>query len=172
MGLRHIASRVSATAAAGVLIISAAAPANAASACWSADLQRAAKLRQLDVMLMVGSLRCRTTAQDYRATYDRFLTRHRLMLGKANLAMLAEMRLTLGAAGASDTLDRASVRMANQYGQQAGYSCADLGEVTAALASGGPEALSHAADVLIGEDAALVSCPLQVATADGTPPRR
>lgn len=171
MGFRRFASSLSCAAIAGALVLTNAAPASAASACWSADLVRAARLRQLDVMLMVGSLRCRTTAQDYRTAYDRFLVRHRPMLSKANFAMLGEMRLKLGSVGASDTLDRASVRMANQYGQQAGYSCAELGEVASALAKGGPEALTNAAEVLIGEDVALVPCPVQVATA-GSPARR
>lgn len=165
MGFRRFAGSLSCAAIAGALVLTNTAPASAASACWSADLVRAARLRQLDVMLMVGSLRCRTTAQDYRTSYDRFLVRHRPMLSKANLAMLGEMRLKLGSIGASDMLDRASVRMANQYGKEGGYSCAELGEATAALATGGPEALTHAADVLIGEDVALVPCPVQVATA-------
>lgn len=171
MGFRRFAGSLSCAAVAGALVLTNAAPASGASACWSADLVRAARLRQLDVMLMVGSLRCRTTAQDYRTAYDRFLVRHRPMLSKANFAMLGEMRLKLGSVGASDTLDRASVRMANQYGQQAGYSCAELGEVASALAKGGPEALTNAAEVLIGEDVALVPCPVQVATA-GSPARR
>lgn len=170
MRLGKIGRMVCTAAAAGALAATNAAAA-APSSCWSAELLGAARLRQLDVMLMVGSLRCRTSAQDYRSAYDRFLTRHRPMLGKANLAMLGEMRLKLGAVGAADTLDRASVRMANQYGQQAGYSCADLGEVTAALATGGPEALLQAADVLIGEEVALVPCPVQIATAE-LPARR
>ncbi len=122
-------------------------------------------------MLMVGSLRCRSTAQDYRAAYDRFLLRHRPVLSKANLAILSEMRVKLGPVGALDTLDKASVRMANRYGEQGGYGCADLGEVTAALADGGGEALAHAADMLVGEDVALEACPVEVAVAV-LPPRR
>jgi hypothetical protein len=143
----------------------------AAPTCWSADLVRAAKLRQLDVMLMVGSLRCRTSGQDYRAAYDRFLLRHRPMLSKANMAILGEMRTRLGSVGALETLDKASVRMANRYGEQAGYGCADLGEVTAALADSGGEALPNAAEMLVGEDVALEACPVQVAVA-GLPARR
>lgn len=150
---------------------SAATSATAAPSCWSADLVRAAKLRQLDVMLMVGSLRCRSTGQDYRAAYDRFLLRHRPALGKANQAILGEMRLKLGPVGALDTLDRASVRMANRYGEQAGYGCGELGEVTAALAETGGEALVSAAETLVGEDVALEACPVQMAAA-ALPARR
>jgi len=156
---------ICAAAVAGAITLTASAPAVAAPACWSANLLNAARLRQLDVMLMVGSLRCRTSAQDYRASYDRFLQRHRPQLGKANMAMRGEMRTQLGAAGALEMLDRISVRMANRYGEQAGYGCADLGELAAALANSGDEALPHAADVLVGEDIALDVCPVQLAAA-------
>ncbi len=155
-----------------VAVTGAAAPAVAAPACWSANLVQAAKLRQLDVMLMVGSLRCRGTAQDYRAAYDRFLLRHRPLLGKANLAILGEMRGQLGSVGALQALDQASVRMANRYGEQAGYGCGDLGAVTAALADSGSEALPNAAETLVGEDVALEACPLQIAVAQAPARRR
>lgn len=151
--------------AGGAFVVAASAPAEAAPACWSASLVSAAKLRQLDVMLMVGSLRCRGTAQDYRAAYDSFLLRHRPQLGKANTLILGEMRARLGSVGALQTLDQASVRMANRYGEQAGYGCADLGEVTAALAQSGDEALPQAAETLVGDDVALEGCPVQVAVA-------
>jgi hypothetical protein len=156
----------------GALLCMASAPAVAAPGCWSAELVEAAKLRQLDVLLMVGSLRCRTGAQDYRAAYDRFLLRHRPLLGKVNQAILAEMRTKLGSIGALEALDQASVRMANQYGEQASYGCGDLGEVTAALAQSGPEALPRAAEVLVGDDVALEGCPVQVAVAVVRPARK
>lgn len=165
MHLRTLKKSICAAAMAGAITISASTPVWAAPACWSADLVSAAKLRQLDVMLMVGSLRCRGTAQDYRAAYDRFLLRHRPQLGKANMAILGEMRARLGAVGALQMLDQASVRMANRYGEQAGYGCADLGEVTAALAEGGDEVLPKAAAMLVGDDVALDACPVQIAVA-------
>lgn len=170
MRLRSIMKSASAAGLATAMLVSASAPVSAAPACWSANLVSAAKLRQLDVMLMVGSLRCRSTAQDYRAAYDRFLLRHRPQLGKANMAILGEMRTRLGSVAALQTLDQASVRMANRYGEQAGYGCADLGEVTAALADSGDEALPKAADMLVGDDVALEACPVQVAIA--TMPQR
>ncbi len=159
-------------AASGALLVLASAPALAAPACWSAELVQAAKLRQLDVMLMVGSLRCRTGAQDYRASYDRFLLRHRPLLGRVNQAILAEMRGKLGPIGALEALDQASVRMANQYGEQASFGCNDLGQVAAALADSGDDALPKAADVLVGEDVALQGCPVQVAVVTLPKPRK
>lgn len=171
MRLNNLARTLSAATIACTLAATATSSAIAAPTCWSADLVHAAKLRQLDVMLMVGSLRCRTSGQDYRAAYDRFLLRHRPMLSKANMAILGEMRARLGSVGALDTLDKASVRMANRYGEQSGYGCADLGEVTAALADNGDEALMQAAEMLVGEDVALEVCPVQIAIAE-LPARR
>ncbi len=172
MRLGKLGKSLMAASLAGVLAGGTASAASAAPSCWSAEMERAARLRQLDVMLMVGSLRCRSTAQDYRAAYDRFLLRHRPVLGRANLRMLSEMRLKLGFAGAAESLDKASVRMANRYGQEGGYGCADLAEVTAALARSGPEALTDAADMLVGDDVTMATCPVQVATADPLPSRR
>lgn len=153
-----------ATASAAILAI-AATPAAAGPLCWNARTIEAAKLRQLDVMLMVGSLRCRKGPSDYRAAYDGFLQQHRAMLGHANFAILSELRGGLGAAGAAEALDKASVRMANHYGQNAAIGCAELGQVTAALARSSGEALPHAAHVLVGKDAVLPSCAVQVAAA-------
>ena len=165
MGIRNRTTAFFTAAASGALLVMASTPALAAPNCWSAELVQAAKLRQLDVLLMVGSLRCRSGAQDYRAAYDRFLLRHRPLLGKVNQAILSEMRGKLGPVGALEALDQASVRMANHYGEQASFGCADLGQVAAALADSGDEALPKAADVLVGEDVALEGCPVQVAAA-------
>jgi hypothetical protein len=153
-----------ATACTAILAI-AATPSAAEPLCWNAKTIEAAKLRQLDVMLLVGSLRCRKGPSDYRAAYDGFLLQHRAMLGRANLEILSEMRGALGAAGAADALDRASVRMANHYGETSAVGCAELGQVAAALARSSAEALPRAAQVLIGKDAVLASCGVQVAVA-------
>jgi len=172
MRVRSVVQKACAAIAAGALVIGLAAPALAAPACWSAELVRAARMRQLDVMLMVGSLRCRGTAQDYRAAYDRFLLRHRPQLGRVNQMILAEMRGRLGPIGALEALDEASVRMANRYGERADYGCADLGQIAAALAESGDEALPRAGDLLVGEDVALERCPVQVAVAAIPPARK
>ncbi len=169
MRIQNRTGSVLCTIASSALLMMAATPALAASGaapgCWSAQLVQAAKLRQLDVLLMVGSLRCRSGAHDYRAAYDNFLLKHRPLLGKVNQAILTEMRTKLGSVGALDALDQASVRMANHYGEQTAFGCSDLSEVTAALAASGSDALPKAADVLVGEDVALQSCPVQVAVA-------
>ena len=60
------------------------APAAQASACYSAASLPAAKLRHLDVMLMVSALRCRTGADDFQADYERFLDHNRGSLRAAN----------------------------------------------------------------------------------------
>lgn len=146
-----------------------AAPARGA-ACWTERTTPAAQLRQLDVMLMVGSLRCRAGADDYRAAYDRFLLRHRAYLGGANHRILDDFSARLGPLAAMDTLDHASVRMANHYGVRGTYGCHELNLVTAALANAPDEELDHAADVLIGPELEDGGCPGgTVAVAAATP---
>ena len=153
-----------ATACAAILAI-AATPCAAEPLCWNAKTIEAAKLRQLDVMLMVGSLRCRNGPSDYRAAYDGFLSQHRAMLGHANFEILSEMRGVLGAAGAADALDKASVRMANRYGESSALGCSDLGLVTDALARSSGDALPRAAQLLVGKEVVLASCAVQMAAA-------
>lgn len=135
-----------------------------AAPCWTSATIEPAKLRQLDVMLMVGSLRCRTGADDYRADYDRFLARHRTMLGRANQAILGVLRQRAGLIGALEALDEASVGMANRYGERGTFGCADLRAVTAALADSDGAELPHAAEVLVGADVRADACAAQVAT--------
>lgn len=142
----------------------AAVPAHA-GACWTERTTPAAQVRQLDVMLMVGSLRCRTGADDYRASYDSFLSRHRDHLGQANHALLDDMAQRMGALGAMEALDRASVRMANHYGVTGTYGCHELKLVTAALANGSDAEIDHAADVLVGPELEDGNCPVTLAAA-------
>lgn len=136
-------------------------PATAAD-CWAPGMIEAAKLRQLDVMLMVSALRCRTGPDGFQADYEGFLTRHRPALGKANHEILDAMRSRLGAVGAISALDRMSVTMANRYGQQGAFGCGELKMVARELASGGT-GLADAADLLVGADVKEDACPTQIA---------
>lgn len=111
----------------------------------------AEQLRRLDIMLMVTGLRCRTGADDFRADYGRFTTRHITELNQASDSLKADMARRYGAAGAARALDRLSVTMANAYGQGHPWlSCADLKVVTRGLAEmRGTSALEEAADQLL-----------------------
>lgn len=144
-------------AALGAVVSMACAPA-AQALCWSPAAVHAARMRQLDVLLMVGSLRCRAGHDDYRADYDRFLLRHRSELGAANRAMLSEFGTQMGSRGAADALDRMSVTIANGYGSGGGYECSDLHTMAADLANSNTASLHSAADGVIAEKVVTPAC--------------
>ncbi len=129
-------------------MLSAAAPAQAAS-----SLSGAEKLRRLDIMLMVTSLRCRTTADNFQAEYGQFTTMHLGELNQASDQLRADLANRFGSAGSARALDRISTVMANAYGQGHPWlSCRDLKTVASNLARAqGTETLVEAAGQLLGE---------------------
>ena len=117
----------------------------------------AEKLRRLDIMLMVTGLRCRTSADDFRAEYGAFTSRHLATLNEASDVMKAELARRHGAAGANRALDRISTTMANSYGQGHPWlSCAELRMVARNLAEVRGEAtLIEAADQLLAPSGSM-----------------
>ncbi len=115
----------------------------------------AEKLRRLDIMLMVTSLRCRTTADNFSAEYGSFTTNHLSELNQASDQMRADLSQQYGQLGSARALDRISTVMANTYGQGHPWlSCRDLKLVTGDLAAmQGRDVLVEAADQLLGERA-------------------
>ena len=93
----------------------------------------AEKLRRLDIMLMVTSLRCRTTADNFQADYGRFTAKHIKELNKASRDLQAELSAGAGERDAARALDRMSVVMANQYG--GGHPWLDCSELRQAAQS-------------------------------------
>ena len=141
------------------------APAAQASACYSAASLPAAKLRHLDVMLMVASLRCRMGADNFQADYEQFVDHNRGVLSAANHAMLDELAGHMGAARASAEMDKLSVMMANHYGNGTGVGCHELRMVAQDLGSTRePAALADAAEVLVGEAALEQACSADFAS--------
>lgn len=131
---------------------------SAQASCWSQPATHAARMRQLDVLLMVGSLRCRAGGDDYRTDYDHFLIRHRASLGAANRVMLGEFGKSLGARGAMNALDRMSVTIANGYGSGGGYGCDQLHAMARDLSHASTADLDKAADSVIAETVVTPAC--------------
>jgi hypothetical protein len=127
----------------------AAVPARASDSMGSAE-----KLRRLDIMLMVTSLRCRSTVDNFNAEYGRFTSSHMAELNRANAQLRGDMAIRYGATGAARQLDRLSTVMANEYGQGHPWlSCRDLKAVANDLASvDGPEILVEAAEQLLASE--------------------
>ncbi len=117
------------------------------------SLSGAEKLRRLDIMLMVTSLRCRNTADNFNVEYGRFTTSHMPALNQANAQLRGEMARKFGPAGANRALDRLSTVMANAYGQGHPWlSCAQLKMAANDLAQvRGSATLMEAADQLLGD---------------------
>lgn len=94
-------------------------------------------LRKLDIMLMVTSLRCRTTADNFQPEYQRFSSSNLSALNAAARSLQASMVKQAGAAGAKKALDKISVGMANAYGRGHPWlGCAELKQITHDLSSG------------------------------------
>ena len=96
----------------------------------------AAKLRKLEMMLMVGSLRCRFGADNFQADYERFKLTHRGALDSAYRQLRADYARQLGAKEGELALDRLSVGFANTYGEKHPWlGCGELKVMTQDLAS-------------------------------------
>lgn len=140
-----------------------------AAACWSNDVTEATRVHQLDVMLKVNSLLCRTGGDDFQAEYDRFLIRHRALLGSYNTRIVSDLAARMGTLQAYEELDRGTVAMANHYGERSGFGCHDLKKLTGELAVLGGEQLLPAANLLVGDDLAVETCPAAASSASAAP---
>ena len=148
------------SAALAVAALCVASPAQAAG-CWGPRAIAAAKLRNLDIMLMVTALRCRTGPDDFQPDYYAFSAAHRGELGAANVVLNAQLDEVPHA------LDNLSTSIANSFG--GGHSelgCSDLGQLTRDLTNSQvPGALLSAADALVGAPTIpATACTVRIAT--------
>lgn len=128
-------------------------PGQAASRMGS-GMGSAEKLRRLDIMLMVTSLRCRNGADDFQADFQDFEAHHIVELNGAMRRLKQEIAQTQGVVAAERAADRISVSMANQYGGGHPWlGCHDLKSVAHDLAQApGESPLLAAADELLSGD--------------------
>ena len=137
-----------------------------AQTCWGSEAVNAAKLRNLDIMLMVTALRCRTGTNNFQPDYYDFSAAHQAELNVANGVLRAQFTGG-GEIAANRALDRMSTGIANSYGLgHPELGCHELAQITHDLAgtrlSG---ALLDAADALVGAPAIPGgSCAMRVAT--------
>lgn len=113
---------------AGAVLALASTPVQAA--CWTPSEVAAAKVRDLDTMLMVSGLRCRFQSGALLTTYNAMVVRHRAALTEANMQLKRHFTAAVGGANA---LDRYITRVANRYGAGADdLSCASLQSIAEA----------------------------------------
>ncbi len=119
-------------------IVVPAAPAHAA--CWSPQQVAAAKVRDLDTMLMVASLRCRFTDVAVLDSYNAYVTRHRKPLVQINDLLRAHYNGAGDKKAAMTAYDNYVTKVANRYGAGAkGLSCNDMHSIVEALAAEAPQ---------------------------------
>lgn len=145
---RNIAKAILGISASLAVMFAAVTPAQAAGSTAGAE-----KLRRLDIMLMVTSLRCRATSDNFIAEYQSFTANHLPELNQASDELRSGLANQHGSAGSARALDRISTVMANAYGQGHPWlSCRELKTVTRDLARAqGRSTLEEAADQLLGD---------------------
>ena len=95
----------------------------AQAACWSPQAAEAAEVRDLETMLMVASLRCRLTRQNFISDYNSFVRSSRSALVEAN----DRLRGHYASSGGLNAYDRYVTSLANRHGAgSAGLDCQDM----------------------------------------------
>ncbi|WP_157215941.1 hypothetical protein [Flavisphingomonas formosensis] len=126
-----------AAAGAAVLLL---APLPAAAGCWQEREAAAAGLREMQTMLMVATLRCRSAGMDISDEYNAFVVAHRRTLDSANIVIRRHFIVTGAAPGA---YDRFATTIANAYGHASTTigDCAEAGMLARKSAGAAPATL-------------------------------
>jgi hypothetical protein len=90
--------------------------ANPAQACWTNAEQDAAKVANLNMMMMVSALRCRKGPDDFLADYNRFVKNNNPVIGSQNAAVRSHFVRIGGAKSADAAMDKFIIGIANSYG--------------------------------------------------------
>ena len=105
----------------------------AQAACWDSGEADAAAVREMETMLMVGALRCRSGDTALITRYNGFVRSSRAALTQANDRLRAHF--AAGGTGLNG-YDRYVTSLANRYGGGDGLSCGQIGEVLDYIQSG------------------------------------
>lgn len=126
----------------------------------------AENIRSLNIMLMVTSLRCRTSAHDFRGEYDMFVQAHSQNLAEAHDHLIRNLEASYDEKGKHRALDRIGVRLANRFGDgHPTLGCKALKQATFDLARSQDRVrLSQMADSL------LTGAPVTVVSAAPSAP--
>ena len=111
----------------------------AQAACWTADQVSAAKVRDLDTMLMVASLRCRHTNVGVLTAYNGYVVRQRKALVAVN-DVLRNHYAGGDKKAAMNAYDNYVTKVANRYGAgAAGLDCEDMQSIVEAMGAEAPQ---------------------------------
>ena len=87
-----------------------------AQACWSTDAVQAAKIMNLNNLLMVSALRCRMGEYNFLNEYNRFVQSNRAHLAAQHGVVEQHFARFHGAKHASLALDAFNIGLANSFG--------------------------------------------------------
>jgi hypothetical protein len=157
-----ISGKVAATVLAAMSV------ANPAQACWTGIEQDAAKVANLNTMMMVSALRCRNGKDNFLTEYNMFVRHNNSLLGAQNAALRSHFARINGAKAADSAMDRFVIGIANNYG--AGHDtmgCGQLRQLAVTLSEKG-----HSAGSLLSLAEASIekiplpggACPVNIAS--------
>jgi hypothetical protein len=105
----------------------------ASAACWTDSEVSAARVRDMETMLMVSALRCRASGYDVLASYNQFVRESRPALTQVNDRLRGHFAAAVGQTQALNAYDRYVTGIANRYGAGAeGLGCRDMGSIISA----------------------------------------
>lgn len=87
-----------------------------AQACWTSGEENAAKIANLNMMMMVTALRCRKGQDNFLAEYNAFVRNNNGVIGAQNAAVRSHFARIKGAAHADAAMDHYVIGIANSYG--------------------------------------------------------
>ena len=125
------------------LALAATVVAHPAQACWTSSEVDAAKVANLNMMMMVSALRCRSGQDNFLAEYNSFVALNNGTIGAQNAAVRSHFARMDGNAMAERSMDRFIINIANHYGSgHKTLGCAELHRVAGALAQPGHDGRS------------------------------
>ena len=120
-----------ATCAIGMATTSAA---QAQEACWQPNEVEAARVRDFQTMLMVGTLKCSATDQTIVDRYNRFVFNNRQMLAGQNTVLKTHFMRTSDSRGGARAYDSFITRLANSQSGSARISEASFCQTVSTMA--------------------------------------
>ncbi len=124
-----------------------------AQACWTNAEQDAARIANMNQMLMVSALRCRFGDDNFLSDYNRFVRNNNDVLASQHNIIKARYARTMGEKAAFAELDKFMIALSNYYGGGHGDpDCAKLERLSGELSRGRQDVkmLAMVADEVVG----------------------
>lgn len=139
-----------------------------AQACWTSTEQDAARIANMNQMLMVSALRCRFGSDNFLSSYNSFVRQNNDVLADQHGIIKARYTRSMGEKASFAELDRFMIALANYYGGGHGDpDCAKLERLSAELSRGKQDVklLAQIADEVVGvPHQAKHSCAITIAS--------